>query len=1081
VELIERALNGGTPSREVAQHLAACPACRRSADEIAGNLAFVRELREHLGPDYAVPGQASTTDAELVAGYRLVRKLGRGGQGEVYEAIQKATSRRTAIKLVDVQQSDSRQRRFEREVELAASLRHPGIVSVLHCERVDHKRCALIMEYVDGLPIGEWASSIEFGHAAHGHREVVRIKLRALAAVCEAVHYAHSRGVVHRDLKPDNILVQPDGSVRIVDFGIAKRTDDPITVTPDGGFSGTLAYAAPEQISAGNDRIDVRTDLYSLGVLMYEILSGRRPFDSNKPIDLVIRDVLHTEPPPMGTLPPGRLAAGSDAEAVVAKAIAKRPENRYQSAAEMQEDIERLADGRPALARPAGTLTLIGVLVRRHRTVTLAGALAAALIVAIAVAMTWTSRELMSQRARLMESLSVSAIQRGRAESAAGRGARAEELIWPELIASGATLEDPHLLFTGKPLSIQAAWALTEHYARSPTVLHARMPPGTLPIRFESGNASLRLALPDGRERVVRLSDGSWIDSNPLSDPVPLVGDRITTSALHRVMRSSSHDCIVTVASSESVTIARSTLEGGNVWDFTPDGSRMLVVTPNAQVELWSVDPPARICPIGSNRFVSNRPAFSLNGDLVLWGDETGIRAWRSTDGKPTGAWLVPQPLQADAVAPMTRSVRTDARGSVLAAAFHSGVLLFDLGSTLVPPRQLLPVHRGAVASLELTPDGARVLSVGSDQVIRVWNTACGQEVAAFDHPGSDEGRPAFSADGGYIATCDARGLLRVVEIAESTWPQRLDGPRNTVHRVRFSPDGSLLAAASSDGAAYAWNARDRSRAWVLTGDKPLSALAFDTPGARLALAHHDGAIDIVDLPTLARRSLAQAPPFVTWIGFDPGGKTLAVLSGEPWCDLFDAATGAPVGRLSGHAGRVIDACFTRDGSTLFTVGADGTLIAWDFASRLERFRTKPLGIPTRAVALAPDGRTIATGSDDRAIRLWDAASGAPLDELHGCRQHLFELAFHPDGNVLFSCGRDADIQVWDVRSGREVAVLKCHRDLVMSLALSPTGNQLATAGADRLIAVWDFEPPVRSIAANAGPWLTARPASRIP
>lgn len=1070
---LEASLLGGGPSPVVASHLKACPQCAELATEIVSNHAFLAELHGRLGAGVTVPLKAPPVPSDLVPGYELKRRIGRGGQGEVYEGIQLATRRKVAVKIVHVGEHDARSRRFEREVELASSLRHAGIVSVLHCERLRDTRCALIMEFIDGVPIDEWAASLSTKPADDSPREWVRAKLRALSLVAEALQYAHAHGVVHRDLKPENILVQPDGEVRIVDFGVAKRAHDLARATLTGGFSGTLAYAAPEQLSAADERVDTRTDIYSLGVVMYEVLAGRRPFDSHRPLDVVVRDVIESAPPPLGRALPQSWPARADIEAVVAKALAKRPEARYQSAAAMQEDIGCLIRGRPVSARLPGTIEMLKSLASRHRLAFGLASVSVALLCVIAVGMTWASVRLSSQKERLADALFASIIERGRTESSAGNLVKSEKQLWPELIATGADPASASIFFDGSPRQLQAAWALAELYARVPSVLSQRVPPGSLTIGFAKDGETLRLVHPDGTDRAVSLRDGSWTQHTRAVEAA--TGVRVSSSGRHVIVATPT-GCLLREAGGEDLArLDQTVIQGSRVWDVSSDGTRMLVATPQSAVELWSVSPAAKVAVLANTGFTS--ASFSLNGDRVLLARGDGIHAWSSSTGLVSGDWALPVELVSQAVTPVVRAVRADAADQIIAASFHSDVLLFDQRSGRLRTR-LSPAHRGAVAGISLTPDGRRVASRGFDQVMNLWDTDSGEHIARFEHGGSVISSIALTNDGKRIATCEESGVLRVIDVVPTGARRQLGAARNTVHRVRYSSDGALVASASSDGTVQAWRTADDTLAWSSVGEASLSALAFHPSGVRLAVAAHSGPIEVLDLnatPIGPRVHFADAPPFVTWIGYSPDGRLLVALSGEPWCQLIDGETGQTVGRLEGHAGRVIDATFLRDGAVLYTVGADGELIAWDLATRRAAFRTGPCGAMMRAVAISPDGRTIATGSDDRIIRLWDSTSGALRQTILGARQHIFELAFHPDGNVLFSCGRDPVVQVWDVRSGRELAVLDGHRDMVMSLALSPDGSVLVTTGADRQILKWNFVMLSRAIAANAGPWMLPR------
>ena len=299
-----------------------------------------------------------------IPGYELVRRIGGGGQGTVYEAVQSSTGRRVALKVIRSDRaSSSRWRRFEREVRLLARLQHAHIVTVYDSGHTDD--CLYFaMELVDGQRFNEYVH-----HAGLDRRR----SLTVFAEVCDAVHAAHQRGVMHRDLKPANILVDDAGVPHVLDFGLAKlilesddETRSDAALTQDGQFLGTIGWASPEQVQGDPEDVDIRTDVYSLGVILFELLTGIPPYDTNRPLREAIDNIIHVQPERPSTLD---RAIDDDLETIALRCLAKEPDRRYGSVGELASDLRRYLTGEPIEAKRDSRLYVLRKTLFRHRVI----------------------------------------------------------------------------------------------------------------------------------------------------------------------------------------------------------------------------------------------------------------------------------------------------------------------------------------------------------------------------------------------------------------------------------------------------------------------------------------------------------------------------------------------------------------------------------------------------------------------------------------------------------------------------------------------------------------------------------------
>lgn len=359
-DALERCAAGAEMDEAMREHLRTCERCGQRVEEIRANNELLSEIASSGTMSSA--GFAGGALPPIAEGYEVLEEIFRGGQGIVYKAYQRATNRTVALKvLLEGALATSRQRRrFDREIELVANLNHPDIVVVHDSGVTADGRHYFSMEYVEGRPLTEYADAHELG---------TRDRLRLMIEICQAVQHAHQKGVIHRDLKPANILVTEDGQPKILDFGVARLTDSDIqatTIRTDvGQLVGTVPYMSPEQVAGDPSQIDVRSDVYALGVIAYELLAGRLPHDfENKMVYEAARMIREDDPTPLSAV--NRVFRG-DVQTIITKALEKETARRYESAAALAADIQRYLDDEPIIAHRPSAVYQMRKFARRNR------------------------------------------------------------------------------------------------------------------------------------------------------------------------------------------------------------------------------------------------------------------------------------------------------------------------------------------------------------------------------------------------------------------------------------------------------------------------------------------------------------------------------------------------------------------------------------------------------------------------------------------------------------------------------------------------------------------------------------------
>jgi WD40 repeat protein/serine/threonine protein kinase len=1040
---------------ELSRHVDACPACQAALDEMSGGTTREAPLEEGPAADSVEgvirrlkargPQEAGATLAwpaprpalPRVPGYEVLEEVGRGGMGVIYRARDEGLNRVVALKMIGPgRASDAKALvRLRAEAAAVARLQHPNIVQIFEVGEHDGLPY-LSLEFVPGGSLRQQLDGTPW--PARRAAELVEVVARAVDA-------AHERGIVHRDLKPANILlsaphppapsptqgrggdgapVSPlppwegglgsEGVPKVADFGLAKLLDGSGApggpLTHSGEVVGTPAYMAPEQARGDGQAIGPAVDVYALGAILYEMLTGRPPFTAETPLETLLR-VVHEEPVSVSRLRPG---APRDLATIAMKCLEKQPAGRYPGARALADDLARFLDGRPILTRPVGRLERLGRWCRRNPAVAALAAAVALALVAGTAASTYFA-------------LKAGARARDAEENAQRADARADEA-------------QAHLYAVRMNLA-QGAWRDAQG-RRALDLLELCVPrhAGEKDRRGWEWRHQWRLC--HDEVRAFSGHDG-WVYRLAFSAD----GTRLASGSADRTAR------LWDVATGRELRTFKGHTAGVEGVALSPDGTRLATASHDGTVKVW--DAAGReLHTLKGHRGAVVGVAFSPDGArLASAGNDWTVRLWDAADGRPLRTlwgghlgkvWCLAFSPDGASLA----SGGTDGRVHVWGAADGRRLRAFA-------------GHAGAVSGVAFSPDGRRLATATFDHTARVWDAATGRVLHTLEGHGNWVYAVAFSPDGRELASAGWDQTVRLWDAETGRQTRVLRGHINRVHGVAFHPEGNWLASGGVDGTVRLWDAASGPAFRALAGHAGgVHAVAFG-PGGRLASAGDDRTLRVWDAAGGPERlALRGHTAAVARVAFSPDGLRLASAGHDGAVRLWDAAAGRELRVLRGHAGAVQGAAFSPDGERLASAGDDRTVKVWDAAAGRELRTLRGHAAGVAAVAFSPDGARLASAGHDGTARLWDAEDGRELAVLRGHQAEVRDVAFSPDGRLLASAsGRwesSGEIKLWDVAAGEEVRSLADHEHVVYGVAFSPDGTRLASAGADEVVKVWD-------------------------
>jgi eukaryotic-like serine/threonine-protein kinase len=1051
-EFVEAHRQGREPSAEFSETPDG-PTLRVTLDAEAG------EVPRTLGDDDELK-LLDDIPLEFPGHYEMRQVLGMGGQARVLLAYDQHIGREIALKELrahpdpskqDTQKKSTQQTvavamRFLREAKITGKLEHPNIVPVYELGQRADGKLYYTMRRVRGKTL---AIALAGQDSLSGRMTL----LGHFLDLCNAIAYAHSHGVVHRDIKPANVMVGEFGETVVLDWGIAKvrGRDDPrgrdlerelkllqtasINKTIPGVALGTPAYMSPEQASGRIEEIGERSDIWSLGVMLYELLVGKPAFLGESPRDVIRKVKAGSYRPVVEECPdaPAELAA------VVQKALQVDREKRYQSAKELAGDVRAYMTGERVLAYEYSSWDLFKRFARKNKRIIAVAALFLIMVLASLVVVSVSYRN--ERAARENE------VQARKREEAARNQERNERLkasyhLAQAYVRQAERLLEKRMLLSGR---IYAAAALLNNPANPKSPYYqadvAPQLPGSEVLTVDAASLIYRT----GHRLITGLVQTFEFEEAVFQAVFSPNGKVLATADLAGYLT------VWDVQDGRKVYQVKGHKDRMQAVAFSPDGKRLATSGREGIVKIFRYGKDKPMCQTRNAGDAIVALAWSPDGTKLVSGDrKRQVLLWDASTCRLDAKLTVHKDLvHGVAFSPDGRWVAS--------ASWDKTVRVMDARTGKV--RLELVGHTDAVHDVTFSPDGKSLATSGYDKTVRIWDLEKGAlQVILKGHLDAVDSA-VFSPDGKRIATAGQDASVMLWDVESARLLDALQAHKDSINSVAFSPDGGLLATAGLDRTAKLWWVAEKGPLVRLEHDDWAYGIDFTSDGSRMVTGGWDKTIRIWSAPEGKLIKILRGHEYGVWaVELSPDGRRLASGTFDGAIRFWDLATGKSIPSRTKHTGGLYDLAYSPVDELVATGGRDKNARLWNpHTGELVRVLSGHEDW-VYGVAFSPDGRRLATASGDKRVRIWNVDSGETIQILEGHTDWVSGVAFSSDGKRLASGGKDRTIILWDLESGKEIRRYQGHTQWINSVRFSPDDKWLASAGDDRLVVVWETD-----------------------
>lgn len=1003
--------------------------------------------------------------------YEVRSEHGRGGMGRILAVWDRRMRRDVALKELLPVEGTRQGRvvaRFLREARITGRLQHPSIIPVHEIGVRDDGALYYTMKLVRGQTLRQAIK-------ASTTLEARMALLPHFLDLCQAIAYAHAHGVIHRDIKPSNVMIGEFGETQVIDWGLAKEVGVQDTRTSDEGIDsdeargpeltmagqllGTPHYMSPEQAAGKHDQLDERSDVYALGAVLYELLTGSRPYQASTGLEALRK--VNIEPP----LPPEKLCPEAPAAlvAVCRRAMEREPAARYLSASALANEIMLFQAGSRVQAYEYGMGELLARFVRRHRPVVVTTCVALALLTCLG------AYSFLSLRARHAAEhvLRVKSEQKGYDLSILIAQRALEELRYAEvrdvLAACPADYRDWE-------------WGRLTRALEEVQTTSLIAPEGVAAVKLMPDARSFLMLMRDGGVKVWNLPDLNVVHtyaSFPESAWAAAVHPSGKEFAVYETRGG-----VVRFDVASTSKIASYPFQGGvdgEAVAYSLDGRYLLAAASGGNLLQWDLEsgsPPTMLqFTVGEIHDINFSPDSRW---LVVAGDSGRLQIRDQRTGELTCTLDAHMTnLQVGTQGAIQIVFSPDGR-QLASAGCDATIKLWEVGSWVL--QHDLTGHLKKAIDIAYSPDGATLASC-SERTVKLWDTRTGEEKPTWVRCDADIRNLFFLPGGNHFFTVETTGRIIDWDLSISWGGKYLKGHTSEVNSVRFSPDGSYLAS----GAGH-WLSGGDSRVliWpmdasgqtvplnperILEGDgRWINQVAFYPDGFWLSGADAECKVVTWDWRTGDRLRETEIPNYTNGercVVYSPDGEFFATSGwgeGTPelsTVDLWDTATNTHIRELSGSTRCLDSIAFSPDGQCIAGGSRDGTLHIWNVRTGaiVQKMVVEKSWI--YGVAYSPDGTLIAASCDNSTVLIWSVKSGDLVHRLEGLQSRANKVTFNPEGTRVAACD-ERMVKVWNVETG---AALLSLPHGAQDLAFSPDGRTLATAGFDGRIGIWQSAP----------------------